>query len=172
MWWAGKEASFRQRNTVRKLDRGQKCVAAAAKMGRGQADGRFAVLVAFLCKLVFFPHHQPHFFSLSLSVLPFPPPYFPLQCPFSCCLLFPVGSSWLRLTLPCQSSSWKQHSSAAFTPLFRVLCVTPLSLVLLLQGFSIFLGQWLLGALFTQSRVQLGPCTFWFYFSCSPNKCD
>lgn len=139
--------------------RAKKCRRSSSKNEQGTGrQGGFAVLVAFLCKLVFLPHHQPHFFSLSLAVLPFPPPYFHLQCPFFCCLLFPVDSFWLRLALPCQSSSWKQQFSAAFIPLFWVLCVTPLSLVLLLQGISIFLGQGLLGAEFTQPLAQLGPC--------------
>lgn len=116
--------TFRQRNTVGKLDSGQKCVAAAEKNGQGTGrQGGFAVLVAFLHKLVFFPHHQPLFFSLSLTILPFPPPYFPPQCPFSCCLLFPVDLFWLRLILPCQSSSWKQHSFCCFhTPLLGPVC--------------------------------------------------
>lgn len=55
-------------------------------------QGGSAVLAAFLSKPFFFPHHQPLFFSLSHTVLPFPPPYFPQQCPFSCCFLFPVSA--------------------------------------------------------------------------------
>lgn len=86
-------------------------------------QGRSAVLTAFLSKPSFLPHHQPLFFSLSLTSLPFPPPYFPLQCPFSCCFLFPAGSFPLKLTLPCQSSSWKQHFSCCFhTPLLAPVC--------------------------------------------------
>lgn len=101
-----------------------KTCSSSSKNGQGTGrQGGFAVLVAFLLKLVFFLHHQPLFFSLSLTVLLSPPPYFPLQCPFFFCLLFPVDSFWLRFTLPCQSSSWKQHSSCCFhSPLLGPMC--------------------------------------------------
>lgn len=119
-------------------------------------QGGSAVLAAFLSKPFFFPHHQPLFFSLSHTVLPFPPPYFPLQCPFSCCFLFPVSTFPHKLTLPCQSSSWKRHFSCCIhTPLLASVCHP---LVLLLQEIWMCLGQGPPGAMFTQCLVQLGPC--------------
>lgn len=93
-------------------------------------QGESAVLAAFLRKPFFFPHHQSLFLSLSLTVLPFPPPYFHLQCPFSCCFfffffIFPIGSFPLTLTLLCQSSSWERHFFCCFhTPLSPPVCHT------------------------------------------------
>lgn len=129
--WAQEDMVSREGGTLQTekhcewiVQRAKMCSSSSRQNGQGTGrQGGFAVLVAFLSKVVFFLHHQPLFFSLSLTVLPFPLPYFPLQCPFSCCLLFPVDSFWLRLTLPCQSSSWKQHSSCCFhTPLLGPLC--------------------------------------------------
>lgn len=85
-------------------------------------QGGAAELAAFLSKPSFFHQHQPLFCSLSLTAVPFPPPYFHLQSPFSYCFLFPVDSFPLKLTLPCQSSlnsSWK-HFSCCFPTLAPV----------------------------------------------------
>lgn len=133
--------------------------AAAEKMGGGLADTKDLLCwLPFCVNLSFFPTinlcssacHLLYYLSLYTA--------FPYNVLSPAAFYFQLTHSDLDLPSHVKALHGNSIPPAAFTPLFWVLCVTPLSLVLLLQGIRIFLGQGLLGAMFTQSLVQLRPC--------------
>ena len=115
----------------------------------------------------------PSTFVLQLvPVLPFAPPCFPPQCRFSCCFIFPVGSFPLQLTLPCQSSSRKQHFSCCFhTSLLAAVC-HPLVLCPSPPGDLNVSGAGTTWCCAHPVLCATGPLYLLIFFSRYPNKCD